>query len=430
MCSGTLFFRTNTCIMKSKLSIILIFLAGMLTAQTQFRTRIFDENIRSLQLKVNENAFSLPVITLNGNDKLEISFDEMSHDKQSFSYEIIHCNADWTRSSLSSSEFINGFSKGYIDDYALSINTTFLYTHYRVELPNNDAQLKISGNYLVSIFKDNNYGSPVAHACFSVVEPQVEIEAKVRGNTDTELNRSKQQLDFEVSMPNYRISDPQSELKVMVRQNNRIDNQVENVKASYYSPNKLSFINNRALIFEGGNEYNRFDFSSIYNYDERIEKIKFERPYYHVYLSSIQPRSSAPYLQDFDANGDFVINYQNSYEDVNLEADYMFVHLSLPTGRALSSGDVYVGGAWNFNLLNEASRMEYNPSEAQYHKTLLLKQGGYNYQFWLLPRGEQKATVAPTDGSFWQTQNQFAIYIYHRAWGGRYDKLVGFKLVE
>lgn len=430
MCSGTLFFRTNTCIMKSKLSIILILMVSLLTAQTQLRTRIFDENIRSLQLKVNENALSLPVITLNGNDKLEISFDEMSHDKQSFSYEIIHCNADWTRSSLSSSEFLNGFDKAYIDDYALSINTTFLYTHYRVELPNNDVQLKISGNYLVSIFKDNNYDSPVAHACFSIVEPHVEIEAKVRGNTDTELNRSKQQLDFEVSMPNYRISDPQSEIKVLVRQNNRIDNQVDNVKASYYSPNKLSFINNRALIFEGGNEYNRVDFSSIYNYDERVEKIKFERPYYHVYLSKIQPRSSAPYLQDFDANGGFVINYQNGYEDVNLEADYMFVHLTLPTGRALTSGDVYVGGAWNFNLLNEASRMEYDPSDALYHKTLLLKQGGYNYQFWLLPRGEQKATVAPTDGSFWQTQNQYAIYIYHRAWGGRYDKLIGFKLVE
>ena len=135
--------------MKSKLSIILILMVSMLTAQTQFRTRIFDENIRSLQLKVNENALSLPVITLNGNDKLEICFDEMSHDKQSFSYEIIHCNADWTRSSLSSSEFLNGFDKAYIDDYALSINTTFLYTHYRVELPNNDVQLKISGNYLV-----------------------------------------------------------------------------------------------------------------------------------------------------------------------------------------------------------------------------------------------------------------------------------------
>ena len=162
-----------------------LLLAVFLRGQEVFQTRILHENVKTLQVKVNDNPLTLPVITLNGNDVLEISFDEMSHEKRSFSYEIKHCNADWTISSLSSSEYLQGFSRGYIDDYALSVNTTFLYTNYRFILPNNDVSFAVSGNYLINIYEDNQSDNPVAHVCFSVVEPQVEISAAVRGNTDT-----------------------------------------------------------------------------------------------------------------------------------------------------------------------------------------------------------------------------------------------------
>ena len=31
------------------------------------------------------------------------------------------------------------------------------------------------------------------------------------------------------------------------------------------------------------------------------------------------------------------------------------------------------------------------------------------------------------EGSFWQTGNEYTIYVYHRPWGERYDKLIGVK---
>ncbi len=238
-----------------------------------------------------------------------------------------------------------------------------------------------------------------------------------------------QQLDFDVLLKNYRIQDPQSEIKVLIRQNERIDNQIFDVKPNYYSSERLSFKNNRDLIFEGGNEYNRFDFSSIYNYDERIDQIKFERPNYHVYLSDISLRNKGIYQQDFDANGRFVVNYQNSNYDVDLEADYMFVHFYLPVANEFRGNHVYLGGFWNYNLLNDDSKMHYDSIEKMYYKTLLLKQGGYNYQYWI-SKDTKNASVAAIEGSHWQTQNQYAIYIYHRPWGGRYDKLIGVKVVD
>ena len=140
-------------------------------------------------------------------------------------------------------------------------------------------------------------------------------------------------------------------------------------------------------------------------------------------------KANEGYIQDFDVNGRFVVNYQNSIESADQEADYMFVNFFLPVDRPFLKGNLYLGGSWNYNQLNENSNMEYDASNRMYFKTLLLKQGGYNFQYWYLPAGDSKASLKPVDGSHWQTQNEYAIYIYHRPWGGRYDKLVGIKIL-
>lgn len=399
-------------------------LFGMQGQDAVIRTQIFKDNIKTLQVKINGNPLAAPVIELNTDDVLTISFDEMSHEGRSFSYEIKHCNADWTESSLSTAEFLQGFSRGYIDDYALSVNTTFLFTNYRFSLPNNDVRFTVSGNYAVNIFEDNERNDPVASLRFYVVEPKVEIRSRVRGNTDAEIYGSRQQLDFEVIAENYKIQDAHSELKAVVIQNGRTDNAVTDLKPTYYSHNKFSFVNNRKLIFEGGNEYHRIDFSSIYNYDERISEIKFVRSHYEVFVATHYPNTSTSYQTDYDVNGKFVINYQNGF-DSDLEADYMYVHIFLPMEKRLENSEIYLGGDWNYNLMNDASRMNYDAYNGLYHKTLLLKQGGYNYQFWYLPEQGSKAFVKPIDGSYWQTQNEYAVFVYHRPWGGRYDRLIG-----
>ena len=127
-----------------KLSVFVLLLISISVAgQPVNRTQLLHENIKTLQVKVDENPICLPVITLNGSEMLQISFDEMSHNIHSYSYSIKHCNADWSLSNLSSTEYIDGFTTGRIDDYALSVNTTFLYTHYRFQLPNNEIKWKL-----------------------------------------------------------------------------------------------------------------------------------------------------------------------------------------------------------------------------------------------------------------------------------------------
>ena len=65
-----------------------------------------------------------------------------------------------------------------------------------------------------------------------------------------------------------------------------------------------------------------------------------------------------------------------------------------------------------------------------YYASLLLKQGGYNYQYWFVQKGAKKANVEKVEGSYWQTGNEYTIYVYHRPWGERYDKLVAVKSIQ
>lgn len=68
---------------------------------------------------------------------------------------MVHCNADWTQSQLSPIEYMNGFQGTTIDDFANSIGTTTQYSNYRLLLPNDDVQFKVSGNYAIQVYNED-----------------------------------------------------------------------------------------------------------------------------------------------------------------------------------------------------------------------------------------------------------------------------------
>jgi hypothetical protein len=415
---------------KSFLLSLLLFGIFALNAQTVFRTQTLAPNIRTLQVHLNGDLFALPILTLNSDDVLHIQFDEMSHEFRSFGYRVFHANADWTASMLNSVEYLRGFSTGMITESQTSMGTMRNFTNYRLTIPNADMSFLKSGNYVLEVFEDGRVDRPVLRVAFSVVEPRVSISATIRGNTDTEINRRMQQLDFEINTEGFPINDPQNELRVVVRQNNRTDNEVRGITPTFIRGNVLSFINNRALIFEGGNEFHSFDISSLHSGANNVEYIRRGRMRTDALLFPNSSQPPASYAFRHDANGRFIINLQGGYFDLATEADYVYVHFTLPRAEPFRDGDVFLGGAFNHNLMNEDSQMHFDFEQRAYVKTLLLKQGGYNYQFWFRPQGNRQATVERIDGSFWQTRNEYTIFVYHRAWGGRYDRLIGVKTIE
>jgi len=397
-------------------------------AQEIFQTNVSHKLIKSLQVRVENEPMSIPVIELNGDQYIEINFDALTPDYSRYAYSIIHCNADWQQSMLSPIEFMNGFSGMPIENFANAMGTTVQYSNYKLLLPNDDIQFKASGNYAVQVYNEDNPNQIVFTACFSIVEPMVNISANISGNTSIDTNKTHQQVSFVINHRNFPIAYPQSDLKIWVYQNNRRDNAVTGVQPMSIRSNEIEYSNNRDLIFDAGNEYRRMEFLSNRYNGMHVESTSFHNPYYHVELMIDQTRDGYTYQYDQDQNGRVFINCSGC-NDPDTEADYNFVHFALASNM-LSDGNVYLQTELYNNQLTERSRMNYNPETGCYEKADLIKQGSYNYQYLFIPNGQTKGLTGPMEGNYYQTENEYTIYIYFHSMRERYDRLIGVTTVQ
>ena len=398
------------------------------TAQERYFTNISDKHIKTLQVRIANEPLSDPLIELGSPQQIEINFDAIDPGYNRYAYKLIHCDADWQRSNLSPIEYLDGFQGSTIEDFATSMGTTVQYTNYRLLLPNEDMAPKISGNYAVQVYEEDHPEQIVLTACFSVYEPMVSIAARVSSNTDIDTNQSHQQVSFVINHKQLDIPHPQSDLKIWVYQNNRRDNAVTGLLPMGMREHELAYTNLRQLIFPAGNEYRRMEFLSNKYNGMRIEGFSFHNPYYHAEVMPDQARNQHPYEYDQDQNGRYLVRCSNC-SDPDTEADYYIVHFTLQKGL-IPDGNVYLSSEIYNNVLDEKSRMGFNPEAGQYEKSVLLKQGLYNYQYLFVPNGETTGRTAPIEGDFFQTENQYSVYVYYRPMGSRYDRLIGVAIIK
>ena len=386
------------------------------------RNEILDKNIASLQVVANKDWLSLPIITLNSNDFVNISFDDLTHEYHRYCYKIEHCEADWqTSSALFESDYIDGFASGNtIDDIQESTNTVQLYTHYNISFPNNKCRPKISGNYRVTIYDENDEKHVVCRAYFMIVEPSMGVHLNVTTNTDIDINGKHQQVEMAVDYGNNIVSNPQTQIKTVVMQNNRWDNAVVNARPQYIKANGLQWIHCKDYIFDGGNEYRKFETLDVTHTTMGLESINWDGHNYHAWIWTDEPRPS--YIYDKDANGAFLIrNSDNINNDVN--SDYIITHFRLKTPQI--PYPIYINGFFTNNRFLSQYEMKWNEKNQQYEGELLLKQGYYSYQY-LMMKPEGKLKPVPSEGNFYQTENTYQALIYFKANGDRTDRLVGY----
>ncbi len=404
---------------------VLLSLLCCVSATTAQRHEILDRQLHTLQVVVNDDPLQPPIMNLGGGNHLEIGFDEFSHEYHRYIYKVEHCNADWSPSTeIFESDYMNGFNGEPIEDYEKSFNTTVLYTHYSLRIPNENISLKLSGNYKLTVYNDEgDEPVPVLTACFSLVEPGVGIGATVSTNTDIDFNKFHQQVDFSVNYGLVKVIDPHRELKTVVMQNRRWDNCVVNPKPNIQAANKIEFTHNRQLIFPAGNEYHKFEILDVHVPTLNVDRMEWFDPYYHATLYPNQ--TARNYLYDEDQNGVFIIRNSDD-EDVATTCDYVFTHFTLKSPQ-LPGGEAYLNGEWTYNRFIPEYRMTYNRETQAYEATALLKQGYYNYNYLFVPDGDTQGNSGRTDGNFYETENEYIILVYHRPNGGRYDKLVGYR---
>ena len=382
-------------------------------------------SIRAMQMIINGSWDTPPVINLGSNDKIDFSFDELSHIYKRYTYRITHCNADWEPSELFTADYLDGFNNRPIEDWQNSENTTQQYTHYRFSLSNEDVSLKLSGNYKVEIFDDDADEEPVAIFGFAAVEHKVSINATVSSDTEIDRNSTHQKLSIIINHSGYNIQTPASDIKLTVTQNRRSDNKVTNIKPQYITGSTLEYSHMKELIFDAGNEYRRFEITDPYSPGMGVEHISYDQEFYHVDL--YPEKETGSYFNHYDEDGRFFTNTLEGSGSA-IEADYALVHFKLDTPYK-SGGDYYLLGDWWGNKFRDSNIMTYDNEASAYVSTQLMKFGVYNYQYIWLPDDDTHAQTEPVEGNFYQTENEYLILVYHRTFGDRYDKLIGVKQI-
>jgi hypothetical protein len=390
---------------------------------------VYNDNIHTVQLYREGWEFSQPVLILGSGQHLVLKFDDLSGEAHTYSYTIKHCTTDWTPSNLIESEYLDGFFENSIDDYEYSVNTTIPYVNYLLRIPNDDVKLKLSGNYVLTVWRDYSHTKPLLSRRFFVVGQKVSVTGRVKAATYDSYKGPNQEVDFEIQHPDFSIQNPRNEVKVLLMQNGRWDNAKTDLLPQFIRENSLTYDYSGENVFPGGNEFRNFDMKSLRVNGKGIAGIQYLSPLYHVTLYADKDRHGQDYHFENDLNGHYLVKRDN-VTDSNVESDYAMVHFSLDIQAPLTEGNIYVFGELSDWQCSPSNQMVYSIERKQYELALLLKQGFYDYEYAYVRNDDGKINTSLLEGSHVETENNYQIFVYYRGISSRYDQLIGYQVIN
>jgi hypothetical protein len=374
-------------------------------------------NIKSIQLQPFGATNFATIIPLG--KTVLLSFDDLDADQKEYSYKIQHMDSDWKPSNISTNQYIVGFSQNNILEYENSFNTLQNYTHYKVKIPNKNTKITKSGNYLISVLDAAQ--NSVFSRRFTLYESKVLVGVSIEIKRNTQLTNQQQIVQFTINYNANEIRNPSQEIKTVVLQNNIWETAISNLKPQSFRNNQLVYKYYDKPSFYSGNEYLNFDNKQIRNSTVQIARVE-KKDIYHAYLYPQEARSLKPYTYFPDINGQFVIRTTEGNNPFT-EADYAMVHFSLAADE-IPTKEVYVYGAFNDFKTSPENKMTFNFDTKKYEASILLKQGFYNYTFATKDKNNTINTHE-INGSFYQTENEYTVLVYYKAFGENYQRVIG-----
>lgn len=384
--------------------------------------QIFKNNIRTVLFHRADVVNSYPVIMLHSSDKVTLQFDDLLGKNRDYQYTIVYCDANWQPSALLKTEFLDGLFTDYLTGFSFSTNTYKNYTHYRLDFPNANMKPKLSGNYILKIFIDNEK-NPVITRRLYVYEPITTPSAQIGRPNFTKYIDRKQQVNFSVNIEGAKITDPYRDIKVVVKQNWRSDNEIRDLRPRFVQDRQLIYNYDEENLFDGGNEFRPFDIRDKNFKGMGVRFYTFDS-LYNAVLFPDDDRSYSTYTAFQDQDGNYIISNRNGQAN-HTDGDYFWVYFQIKSAYKDDKQEVYVfGGLTNWQL-DPRFKMQYNSRDGVYECRVLLKQGYYDYQY-VTVDANGKIDATTLEGSHWETENNYTIFVYQRPPGQNYDKLIGY----
>jgi hypothetical protein len=403
-----------------------IFLLLMGYGQSSYSQIIQEINppdfIKTITIRDDNNPSQFPIIELG--NTFELEFDVLNGLEEDYYYKINHYNFNWTKSDLTKSEYLSGYDNNKIYNYKNSFNTYQLYRHYKLKIPNQDVQIKKSGNYIISVY--NEYDEIMFSKKLIIYENLSKIKIGVYRSRELKDINQKQVIQFEIETFKS-LNNPKTNVKSLIIKNNDLDQSISNLRPQYTIGNKLIYKYANEASFLGGNEFLNFENKDVRGIDINIRSFSLNE-IYHNFLYSDYPRKNSTYTFNPDINGGFLVTAIDT-DDSEIEADYVNVHFFLKTTKIDDSENIYVYGNFNGFKKLESNKMKYNKISEGYESIIKLKQGFYNYNY-ILENHNKELNSGYFSGNFDETENNYKVIIYYRNFGSRFDRVIGFNEIN
>ena len=388
------------------------------------------EDVKTVTLYKNGVEGERPVLVLGSEDRLLLRFDVLGAEVEGYRYKIQHCDSRWQVDELEPYEYMNGFEEGPINNYNSSFTTLTDYVNYYEYIPSQYSQFLISGNYVVTVTRQDEPDNVLLTRRFCVVEGSLKADVSVgvpydnvsifeRREVDVAL---KENRDYRGSMLPPTLNP--AYFRVVVQQNGRTDNMRE-LPFGGYESGVLCYRYKNENVFEGGNTFRYFDISNIRTAMYNVVQIEEYGGEWYAMLRPLEDRSGKSFITEQTLNGGMKVNVWDR-TNKQTEADYVYVNFMLPMRSPFMNGSVHVVGELTQWKLDEGSRMEYDPEMKAYRLRLLLKQGYYAYQLLFVPTGESRGLTETLEGNHYEMPNDYRVYVYYRGLNDRYDRLVAY----
>ncbi len=388
----------------------------------EYINKSYKESIKTVQLvhlKGNKMVSTdNPVIELGTSDRLLLTFDDINTEQEQYQAKIIHFDKNWQqKSNLQSMDYLEEYNQFPIREYEFSFDTKMGYIHYEFQLP----RVSLSGNYLLVVYQNNNEDDIILSERFMVYENKAAIDYKIIPSNVVSKRRTHQELEFEILLNRINIINTGTDIYPVIRQNS-------NWLYSIQAPDPIRILDgNKRLVYKfyngelnlpGNNEFRFIDLTTVNFKGNNVANINKDTKPITVTARPDAVRSSEAYREWEDRNGAFVIGNRER-QNTPLVSDYLLTNFELKAPQEL--GEIYLDGEFNNWQLSNTNRMKYNVNTGNYQSSFLMKQGYYEYTYYV--KGEE---VNPVDGSYNDTENTYDILVYYKNPQLRYDKLIGY----
>jgi Domain of unknown function (DUF5103) len=418
--------------MRRLLFVIFLHLSGFVAnAQVVPIPKSFHPNLMGCIAYPEGNPLGQPFYEMGTTNRVIFEFDELLEDASEYHFAAFLCTHDWQLSTMSTSEYLQGFPSQEITNVQHSFNTLIEYNHYRFEFPNDMMKIRLSGNYFVVVYTGddatNESNWKIAYRLVAF-ENLVGIGGKVQASSVIPDRFKNQEIDFIIQHTDYAIYDYQKDLHCAIYQNMNWSTCITNLKPVFIKGTELIYdFNLGENDFPGGAEFRNFEFKSMQYQSSSVDHLERREDGYHLFLRRDQATGNRAQSSGIDINGNFFIRTDDG-DDFGVESEYVWIHFSLAMPPLMDS-EVMLDGRY-FSMLSTPISLLYNESSKCYEGVAMLKQGLYDYRYITQDSYSSIQSTQLTEGNNAGTENTYYIIVYNNDRQTGHDRVIALKAMN